>query len=96
MLPMDMDPRGADQIGRTLVRVGLGVIIVGAIIAAAIALTPTGDDGALGRQNVSFALLFCLGPALLAGLISILVGRSMSRHKPQDDIGSLYRGDYRK
>lgn len=96
MLPMDMDPRGAEQIGRTLVRVGIGVIIVGAIIAAAIALTPTDNGGASRLQNVSFALLFCLGPALLAGLISILVGRSMSRHKPEDDIGSLYRGDYRK
>ena len=96
MLPMDMDPRGADQIGRTLIRVGIGVIIAGAVIAAAIALTPTHADGASGAQNVTFALLFCLGPALLAGLISILVGRSMNRHKPQDDIGSLYRGDYRK
>lgn len=96
MLPMDMDPRGADQIGRTLVRVGIGVIVAGIIVAAAIALTPSDTGEALGLQNVSFALLFCLGPAILAGLISILVGRSMSRHAPQDDIGSLYRGDYRK
>jgi len=93
---MDMDPRGADQIGRILVRIGIGVIIVGAVITAAIALTPTSGADGPALENLTFSLMFCLGPALLIGLISILVGRSMSRHKPEDDIGSLYRGDYRK
>ncbi|MGI6368655.1 MAG: hypothetical protein ACOX2L_09955 [Anaerolineae bacterium] len=96
MLPTDVDPRGAQEIGALLIRIGIIVMVVGGLVAAAIALTPTDPETATRGQNMVYALAFCLGPALLAGMLSMVVGWSMRRNKPPEDIGSLYRGDRRR
>lgn len=94
MMPDDLDPVTRRSLGRTLVRVGIVVIVLGAAIAIAIALTPTDPEASSAAQNAWYGLGFCLGPALLAGIPSIIVGRGMMRREHREDIGSLYRGDH--
>ncbi|MFO7696701.1 MAG: hypothetical protein R6X16_06045 [Anaerolineae bacterium] len=94
MMPDDLDPVTRRSLGRTLVRVGFIVIFLGVAVATAIALTPTDPEVSSAAQNAWYGVGFCLGPALLAGVPSIIVGRGMMRREKRDDIGSLYRGDY--
>jgi len=92
MLPTDLDPASRLKIGRALLRVGIVVVLLGVIAAAAVALTPTDPDTSTPTQNTQFGLVFCLGPALLGGVPCIIVGRQLSKQDHPDDIGRLYRG----
>ena len=92
MTVLDMDPGSRRKLGRALIIAGIVAIVLGAGITAIFALSPTDQDESTPEQNATYGLVFCLGPALLAGSISIIAGRSMGRVEPRDDIGSLYRG----
>jgi hypothetical protein len=72
MMPDDLDPVTRRSLGRTLVRVGFIVIFLGAAVATAIALTPTDPAVSSTAQNAWYGAGFCLGPALLAGIPSII------------------------
>jgi len=89
---MDLDPHTSQTLGRVLVIVGIVAILVGAVGTAIIALSPVETDGATPQQDLGFGLTCCLGPALLAGVISIVAGRSLRKHGEEQDMGSLYRG----
>ena len=89
---LDIDPVTRRKLGRALKVGGIAVILLGLAITVVFALTPTDQAQSTPIQNARYGLVFCLGPALLAGGISIMAGRSMGRVDSQDDIGSLYRG----
>jgi drug/metabolite transporter (DMT)-like permease len=92
MTMLDMDPDSRRKLGRALIVVGIIAIVLGAGITAIFALSPTDEEQSTPEQNARYGLVFCLGPSLLAGIISIIAGRSMGRIDPREDIGSLYRG----
>jgi uncharacterized membrane protein len=92
MSVMDIDPGSRRKLGRALIIVGIVAIVLGAGITAVFALSPTDQAQSSPEQNARYGLVFCLGPAILVGSISIIAGRSMGRVDTRDDIGSLYRG----
>jgi hypothetical protein len=95
MLPSDMDPISKRQIGTTLTVIGLVAIIAGAIGGAIVAFVPTDTPDSNAAQDMYFALFCCFGPGLLGGIPALIVGRMMAKRERRDnDMGSLYRGDY--
>ncbi len=92
MIGSDLDPVSKLRLGKAASWIALGVIAVGLIGGALVALMPTEGGDATAQQNLLVGAFCCFGPALLATIPILVVGRMLRRSARAEDIGSLYRG----